>query len=381
MQHSTRFAGLSRVQAGAVLVVTLVTTLWFIRVALTQEVLPVGRAAHLSATQETLNSDSATVKPQILSDVDFYARIVERVRGGRGYYDALIEEISQPEWNARAPTSVFNWRLPTYAWLFAALPAPEWGQALLIGLSLMTWMMAFTVVSSEIGPAWSSLCLLLLGPLAWCLPAKIYLFTELWAGVLITLSILCYSFATASGEGFRFLAVAAGIVALLFRELALPYCLLGLVLAARERQWAEVAAWCLGLAVFGVFFNYHYHEVSQRVSMSDGVQASTWVRFGGTAFLIGTTQMSNIVLIVLPAWFSAIYLTSALLGLAGWSTSTGWRAFLTCVGYLAIFAVAGQPNNAYWGLMIAPLLALGIVALPAALRDLPGCARPSSGLV
>ncbi len=39
-------------------------------------------------------------------------------------------------------------------------------------------------------------------------------------------------------------------------------------------------------------------------------------------------------------------------------------------GYLAAFAVIGTPNNAYWGLLVTPLLALGWVALPVSLRDL-----------
>lgn len=362
MPNPSRFSGLTRIQAGAVVAAALLAMTWTVSVALTQETLPLSAAAE---------------KPTRLSDVVFYARIVERVQGGQGYYDALIEELSRPEWNFR-PTSVFNWRLPTYAWLHGRLPSPRWGQALLIALAVITLVLAFKVTGSEIGPFAALLCLLLVGPFRWCVTNDIYLFTELWAGILIALSILLDAIADrATHPGrVRLLAVVAGIAALVFRELALPYCLLALLLALRERDWREAGAWCLGLGAWALFFTYHYQQVSQRVTMTDATQATNWVCFGGTAFILGTTEVSNYVLLSQPPWVTAIYLPLALLGLAGWASATGLRAFLTCVGYLAAFAVVGQPNNAYWGLMIAPLLVLGIVALPAALQDLMERLRP-----
>ena len=45
-----------------------------------------------------------------------------------------------------------------------------------------------------------------------------------------------------------------GLAALFFRELALPYCVLCIVLAWRERKRSELAVWLLGLAAWLVFF-------------------------------------------------------------------------------------------------------------------------------
>lgn len=356
----TRFAELERGQAAAILVTTLTGIVWTVAVALSQHTLPPTEPPrHIGPDGERL------------SDEDFYERIVARVHAGENYYDALPDELARPEWGMK-PRSVFNWRLPTYAWLIGLFPVPEWGQVLVALLAMATSVLAIAVVNREFGMQFIPLTILLIGPFAWCITGKVYLFTELWAGTLIALSALAYSMDGAGQRGVnpRALAVSAGLLALFFRELALPYCLLALVLATWERQWKEVAAWTAGLAVFALFYSYHYVEASKRMVTGEALQTSHWICFGGTAFIIGTVELNNILLILLPAWISAIYLPLALLGLAGWRSAAGLRACLTSVGYLLAFAIFGQPSNAYWGLLIAPLLALGIITLPAAMRDL-----------
>lgn len=363
ISHPSRFATLSRGQAGAIVAVTLAAVVWCVFVSLTQDTLPTG-GPHASAGEG-----------QRLTDWDFYERIVARVHDGENYYDALLDEFNKPEWNFK-PTSVFNCRTPIYAWVFAAFgPLTRF----VLGTLMLSITLYVTVlVSREFGTRYIPLTILLIGPFAWCIVGKVYLFTELWAGVSITYSVLSYSMTSADTPGSpRTNAVISGIWALFFRELALPYCLLALAFAVWQRHWKETALWLTGLVAFALFYGYHYHEVSKRIAMTDAGQTSQWVRFGGTAFVIGTTELNNVFLIVLPAWVAAIYLPLALLGLAGWRSPTGLRAGLTCAGYLASFAVVGQPNNAYWGLMIAPLLALGIIALPTTLRDLIHVLNPA----
>lgn len=353
----SRFASLSRGQALLVLALTLAVVTWCLKVALTEDTLPLPRAARQAA---------GTAKRTTETDWVFYRRIVERVHAGENYYDAVQDEFAQPQWDFQ-PTSVFNWRTPLYAWLLGSFPVPEWGKGLLTLLALAVMLMAFAVVERELGKPCAPLALLLIGPFAWCINADVFLFTELWAGTLLTLAVLADAL-----ERWP-LAVAASLAALLLRELVLPYCLLALALALVRQRRAEVFAWIVGLALFGLFYAYHLQEVSRRIITTDVVQASQWVRFGGTAFVLGTTELSNLFLINAPSWVTALFLPLALLGLAGWPGWTGVRAGLTCAGYLAAFAVIGQPANAYWGLLIAPLLALGLAALPTVARDL---ARP-----
>jgi flagellar biosynthesis protein FliR len=97
--------------------------------------------------------------------------------------------------------------------------------------------------------------------------------------------------------------------------------------------------------------------------------AQGWVRFGGVRFLLATSQ-ANVFLMGLPLWCTAIYLPTAVLGLAAWRGTTGRRVGLTIGLYLLTFTVVGAPFNFYWGFVFAPLLALGLAQAPNALSRL-----------
>src|SRR5437868_4011046 len=53
----------------------------------------------------------------VVNDMQIYREIAGEVRGGRGYYD-IAAEILPKHYKYH---STFNWRLPTYAYLFAFL--------------------------------------------------------------------------------------------------------------------------------------------------------------------------------------------------------------------------------------------------------------------
>jgi hypothetical protein len=300
-------------------------------------------------------------------DSEFYYNIVERVRGGQRYHDAAKEEFDRPYWrdDGWRPTSIFNWRTPTYAWMLAALPSQAAGMLCVSLLALVSMALWFRVIQQSQGPLPSLLVALLVGPFGWCISqANVYLFTELWAGILIAMSIALYALNRWP------LAVLAALAALFLRELTLPYCLLCLVLAVWQRRPREVAAWVLGLGLYVAFYGWHVHQVRIQIAGEEAVAPQSWIRFGGLAFAIATTQLGNLFLTALPSVFAGFMLPFALLGLAGWRGDTGIRAGLTCAGYLTFFLIAGKPQQAYWGLMISPLLALGLAALPNVFRDL-----------
>jgi hypothetical protein len=83
-------------------------------------------------------------------------------------------------------------------------------------------------------------------------------------------------------------------------------------------------------------------------------------------------------LLLLPQWVSAIYLPLAMLGFAGWNTTTGRRAGLTACAFVILFAFVGHSFNQYWGSLVAPLFTLGAAQAPTALSDL---VRHSRGTV
>src|SRR5262249_32969223 len=337
----TRFAGLARWQAIMTLALWLALLAAIILAALTSKrpAPPPGRGG---------------------SDLQLYRAIITRVHNGENYYNAAGAELRAQGY----PTgSLFNWRPPLYAWLIGRLPSPVWAQAILGLFALVTLIWAFRAIHRESGPAGAiAAALLMVGAFYWCLDGEAYLAQELWAGVLIAFSVAAY------GLGRWPWGVAAGVAALFLRELALPYCLLTVVLAWRDRRRLEAAIWVGGFALYGLFLAYHGMEVARRMSPADRLPAS-WIQFGGVPFVLSTCRM-NEWLFKLPTWITAIYLWLALVGFTGWSSSIGVRSALTATGYMAAFAVVGQRFNEYWGLLYAPLLPFGIVWAPAAFRDL-----------
>jgi hypothetical protein len=351
---TSRFAGLSRPAALAIVGITSLALGWCLYVSMTQFVLP------------TEESAATARKRQNAPDSTFYENVTKRVRDGQRYHEAARDEFADPLWseNGFRPTSVFHWRTPIYAWVMAPL-SDKGSMALAGGLAFIAAICCFLALGRTVGPGPACLTFLLIGPFAWCALGAAFRFTELWAGILIALSVAAY------GIHRWPVAVVAAIAALFFRELALPYCLLCFVLAIGQRRWTEVGTWVIGFGLFAIFYAWHVQQVRLMIGSSEETKVGSWLHFGGTAFALAAVQLGNVVLTASPAALTAIVLPLALLGLAGWRSEAGTRAFLTCIGYLVFFLVAGQPPyNAYWGLLIGPLLMLGVAALPIVGRDL-----------
>jgi hypothetical protein len=91
-----------------------------------------------------------------------------------------------------------------------------------------------------------------------------------------------------------------------------------------------------------------------------GAALTQWLRFGGLDFVLLTTRMNSL-LFAAPAFLLWLYLLSSLLGLARQSDETSDLACLAALAYLLAFAFVGRPENFYWGLLPAPLLAWGAI--------------------
>jgi hypothetical protein len=309
--------------------------------------------------------------PQGGKDLEAYRRIVERVHEGDDYYKAAGEELRA---RGYATSSVFNWRPPLYAWLLAAFPRPEWGQALLGLLALVALGLAYAAERQEGGVGRSLVLLLLMvGALLWCVDGDAFFAQELWAGVLIAVSVGSF------GVRCRVGGIAAGLGALWLRELALPYVVVAVVLACRQKRWREAAVWCLGVACYGAFLAWHAGQVQQHLTAHELAEADGWIQFGGPAFVVRTSQM-NVWLFNLPAWVAVFYLAAALVGLASWRGPQAFLVGATVGLYLASFLVVGKSFNAYWGLLYVALLPFGLVRAPAAFRALAATLRPPTVL-
>ena len=300
-------------------------------------------------------------------DLALYQAVIADVRDGRDYYDAAHEHIPRLGFPISSP---LNWRLPTYAWLLALLPGKCWIQGVLLMLAVAGLAMTFAAERKIGGDALAAglTTLVMFGVFRWVLDGDAYLAQEVWAGVLIMISVAALRMGEQSWK-WRALAIAAGIAALLFRELALPYCVAAGGLALWQRRWWDAALWAKGLVLFGLLLVWHVLRVRGELA-EDGIAGGgaglvQWLRFGGIDFVLLTARMNSL-MFHWPAVLLWLYLVLTLLGLANREDLASRVSGLAALMYLIAFAIVGRPENFYWGLMYAPLLPAGVIAGTAA---------------
>ncbi len=301
------------------------------------------------------------------TDFALYERIVNRVHAGEGYYEAAGSELRAGGYPLRP---FLTWRPPTVAWLMALFPNPAASRAVII-VMVAAALWYWTEHLKKEGGRWMSIVagLLLLASLGVAMVWPSYLHHETWAGVCIALSLALYAC------GHWPMSVAFGLLALFFRELAMPYVFVMLVMAWWQGRRREALAWSLGVVAFAVFLGVHAYLVNRQLTAADVAVGPGWLHLGGWPFVIKTAR-ANVMLLKAPSWVAGLLFPFLLLGLAGWKSPVGTRAALTVGMYAVAFLFAGRSYHAYWGLLYASLLPLGFVLAPRALRDLFQALRP-----
>ena len=253
----------------------------------------------------------------------------------------------------------------------AALPDVVTARIVLAVLALVTfaaWAWCFRALRGE-PLRFTALLLLLSTGIVPALAPVAYPLHEVWAGLLIALSL-------ALRRPDRWLlSVAIATAAALLRELAAPYLVAMAALALKDGCRREALGWLAGLLVFALALGAHAVAVGAVVTAADPTSPS-WLSLGGLGFVLQTAGW-NLLLSAGPDWLGAVLLPLALLGLATRRDALGQRLALTVFGYTLAFLVVGRANNSYWGLMIAPLWPLGLFfAGPAMLRLGAAMAQP-----
>ena len=337
----TRFADMRREQAFLILSVVLLLIMYGLT-SLTQAFPP----------RERKDTDGG--------DARLYRSIIERIQGGENYYTVAGEELRSREYATRP---FFNWRLPSIAWTIGHLPSPEWGKWMLTVLAFLTLFLWMPTLDHEGGFSYAVVGgVMLCGPVLLCLSNDGFLYHELWAGVLIALSLAAHA------RGFVVVSAMTGILAVCIRELALPYVCLMLVFAWKERQEREAYLWLGGLTVFSLYLTYHASIVSGLLRSIDQSNKS-WVQFGGWPFVLSTGEW-NAFLFASPNWVVAVVLPMALLGLAGWRGAVGSRVALTLFAYYGAYLIGGRMDNSYWGMIYTMLIPLGLLFAVPSVVDL-----------
>ncbi len=294
-------------------------------------------------------------------DAELYLAIIQRLKSGESYYRVAGEELHV---RGYATLPRLNWRLPTLAVLQSRLPSLEWSRGLVIALALVTLALWCRFLPTWTPVSASALAVLLLATLpAWAIATvRGTFFHDLWGGQFIALSLAAWSPAR------WWPSVALGACALAFRELAFPYAAVMTICAIRQSRHREALAWVLLMSTFAIFLAWHLSNVTPFIP-PDAVRNS-WTAAGGWCFVLAAGKL-NAALIVGPMWVTAVALPVSVVGLGLWRTETGVRVFSTVLTYLLFFTLFGRPDNWYWGLLIAPLLPLGIVQLLLPRREPP----------
>lgn len=324
-----------------------------------------GYAPPPAAPPKVVSTDAAGVKhteAEDDNDLRFYRLVIERVKRGDNYYVAATEEQRANGYPVAPGLTV---RLPTLAFV-SAWAGPTGLIALQLALFAGMVLANARRLSAEAGGdarKFMALALLFMG-ISSGLNARYNVLHEIWAAQLVALSFGLHRPGTGKWGGAWLVAAAA----LAVRELALPYVLLLAAWAAWHRRWREAAAWGLLIVLFGAALAVHLNLAEAQIRPGDPHSPSWLVLSGLSGFLYKVINSTGLSL--LPVAVAGPVIAACLIGWSGWKSEMGTFATLLLAGYALAFGIAGRDNNFYWGVLITPILFMGLAFLPLSLPSL-----------
>ena len=289
------------------------------------------------------------------TDLAFYAAIVERTRH-EGYYAASTAEITA---RGYYHSSFFNWRLPTLAVIEAALPSIAIAELALVILGIWAaWLINAALPRDAIDLRMATLAATFTMLPLWLVSGRVVYTHEVWTGGLIALSLGLWPRRPLG-------SVAAGLAAVLIRELAIVYLVAMLAAAFLAGRRREAIAWAASVGLFAAVLAFHAHAVAPFIQ--PGVR-NGWLAFGGTDFVLAAFR-ANPAALALPTAVLIVVVAVAVVGLWSWPHPARLRIATTVTLYALIFLVVGRPDEWYWGFLIAPIWPLGLVGFGAALMS------------
>ncbi|MEO7247425.1 MAG: hypothetical protein ABIW31_03135 [Novosphingobium sp.] len=296
------------------------------------------------------------------NDLRLYRLVIERVKRGDNYYVAATELQRANHYPVAPGLTV---RLPTLA--YAAMFLGPIGVAavalLLLAAVLLTMHRRFSDEPGGESFRLFGVVLLFVG-LSTATHPSYSVLHEVWAAEFMALSFALHRPAQGKWLG----ALLAAAAALAVRETALPFVLLMGAWAGWHRRWREGAAWAALIAVFAVALTIHVQLAEAQIRPGDPISPS-WLVLGGLqGFLYKVINSSS--LNMLPTVIAGPAVILALFGWTGWKSPMGNFATLLTFGYALAFMIAGRDNNFYWGVIITPILFMGLAVMPFAAKSL-----------
>ena len=272
------------------------------------------------------------------ADKPLFLAVVRRIQQGEGYYTAMGTELQARGFPA---ASVFNWRTPLHLRLLAFVGVP--GGTIVLAALLMTalfWLLR---------PLSAPKLILVAGPMIGM--GGVVYFGEAWAGAFVALSVAAYR------HDAWLLAAVCGVVAVFFREIAVPYALVSGGVALLSGRRKELAIWVVGGVLYALYYFWHLQAVHAGMPVGATTHPFSWVQWGGLPFVVGTVKWYAWVALA-PTILGPLLVAAGLLGTMSPCMLTQVR--LPLLAYFVVFSVVGHPFNTYWGLVTIPLWALSL---------------------
>jgi hypothetical protein len=311
-------------------------------------------------------ADSFATGGATRSDPALYRAITARVAQGQDYYVAAASEQRARDYPLRPFVTM---RLPTLAVLTARIGGEDNALLLLRGLTLAALLALILRLRREAVSLkdWLAPSAIALVSFKLVAQSGLQIWHEPWAAMLLCLALVMRT------ETRWLQSILCALAAACFRELAAPLLLVMLVAAAFEKRWREAAGWAVATSIFALLLWSHASHVMAQLLPSDPASAG-WAGLAGWPFILMMAGASS-AFALLPATLIAVALPLALIGWAGQTNPLARRIALFLGGMMGAFMLVARPDNFYWGLLVAPLLPIGLAWAPVAVRDLARAAR------
>ncbi len=304
-------------------------------------------------------------------DMMLYRGIAARVAQGEGYYTASVSEHRARGFPLRPFVTV---RPPLLATLTGWIgeEGMNWALRALALAVLLRYATGLEAILPDFKLRLIAL-MLLSGGLAVFLGLGMVLLHDVWASLLITLSLGIYGLNRRNAPAWLGVAIMLGVMAAVMRELCMPYLVVMLAAALYERRGREAAAWALGLGIALGALALHAHHLAPLINARD-LRSPGWSSFGGWPFIIEMLDLGSLFRL-LPRLAVVFAVPLAFIGWLGWGNGFALRVSLWLCGMTAAFMLVGRPDNFYWVAYIAMLLPMGMALAPRALLSLARAAR------